>query len=228
MKNIYDTDYGNNIKSICIDPSNNKTIYLSDSSNLHKSTDSGSTWEKLNSESFYALHVDSQGIIYTSGEYTLIVSSDGGSTWTTYKYDDGMVGKVMRNCISFDEQNKILYLGTRGSGILSMDFGETTNIVSNNKMHMYHYSLSSNYPNPFNQQTAIGYTISFSAPVKMKIDNTLGQLVNTLVHENKQQGEYKIIWDGKDSTGKDVPSGVYFYRLKAGDFSEVKKMILLR
>ena len=64
--------------------------------------------------------------------------------------------------------------------------------------------------------------------MKLEIYNILGQLVTTLVNEEKQPGEYTVFWNGKDMHGRDVPSGVYFYRMKAGEFTDVKKMILMR
>ncbi|MFQ6002794.1 MAG: FlgD immunoglobulin-like domain containing protein [Candidatus Zixiibacteriota bacterium] len=62
----------------------------------------------------------------------------------------------------------------------------------------------------------------------MKIYNVLGQLVRTLVNEPKESGTYEVIWDGRDDNGNEVASGIYFYRLQAGDFTEAKKMLLLR
>jgi flagellar hook assembly protein FlgD len=65
-------------------------------------------------------------------------------------------------------------------------------------------------------------------PTTLTIYNILGQRVRTLLDEDKLPGEYKVIWDGRDEFGKDVASGIYFYKLKSGDFSQVKKMLLLR
>jgi flagellar hook assembly protein FlgD len=56
----------------------------------------------------------------------------------------------------------------------------------------------------------------------------LGQLVRTLLDEEKQPGNYQIIWDGKDQKGNEVSSGIYFYQLKSGDYKETRKMTLLR
>jgi flagellar hook assembly protein FlgD len=89
--------------------------------------------------------------------------------------------------------------------------------------------LHQNYPNPFNPTT----TISFSIPndnkvVELSIYNIKGQLVKTLVHEFKPAGEHSVIWDGRDSNGNRVSSGIYFYKLRAGDFQKVRKMILLK
>jgi flagellar hook assembly protein FlgD len=93
------------------------------------------------------------------------------------------------------------------------------------------YSLAQNYPNPFNPKTDIRYQISDSrSPVhtSLKIFNILGQEVRMLVDEVKEAGYYTVTWDGKDRFGNDVASGVYFYRLTAGDYTATKRMVLLK
>ena len=64
--------------------------------------------------------------------------------------------------------------------------------------------------------------------ITLTIYNMLGQKVRTLVNESKEPGTYEVIWDGKDKRGDKVASGVYFYKLKAGDFSQTRKMVLMK
>jgi hypothetical protein len=95
------------------------------------------------------------------------------------------------------------------------------------------YSLFQNYPNPFNPATTIRFKVEGERskvphPVTLKVYNILGQLVRTLVDEEKSPGSYQVIWDGKDQSGEEVSSGIYFYKLKAEDYTETKKMILLK
>jgi YVTN family beta-propeller protein len=97
------------------------------------------------------------------------------------------------------------------------------------------FSLMQNYPNPFNPTTAIPFTVHGSRfmvhrPIHttLKIYNLLGQRVRTLVDEPKERGNHEVIWDGKDDKGKEVASGIYFYQLKVGEFTECKKMLLLK
>jgi hypothetical protein len=90
------------------------------------------------------------------------------------------------------------------------------------------FALSQNYPNPFNPETQIEYALPKASQVKLTIYNLLGQKVTTLVDEFQTVGFKTVHWDGKDDQGTEVASGVYFYKLKAGDFSETKKMILLK
>lgn len=85
------------------------------------------------------------------------------------------------------------------------------------------YSLSQNYPNPFNPTTMINYSLANTGLVRIDIYNVLGQKVETLVNKKKSAGNHSIIWDGKD-----MSSGVYFYRIQAGDFNRTKKMLLVK
>jgi hypothetical protein len=90
------------------------------------------------------------------------------------------------------------------------------------------FALYQNYPNPFNPTTSIEYSVPIRAHVTVEIFNLLGQHVRTLVDQMKSPGKYKVEWDGTDVTGKTVSTGVYLYRLTAGDFVETKKMVLLK
>jgi hypothetical protein len=90
------------------------------------------------------------------------------------------------------------------------------------------YSLSQNYPNPFNPETTIEYQVPQTSPVQMVVFNLLGQQVCTLVNEVREQGSYRVIWDGRDESGQPVASGVYFCHLMAGSYHQTRKMTLLK
>ncbi|MFI5238144.1 MAG: FlgD immunoglobulin-like domain containing protein, partial [Ignavibacteriales bacterium] len=80
----------------------------------------------------------------------------------------------------------------------------------------------------FNPSTIITYQIPQSAMVTLEIFNALGEKVRTLVNETQTSGKYEITWDGKNSSGNQLSSGIYLYRLNAGNNVKVMKMILLR
>jgi len=90
------------------------------------------------------------------------------------------------------------------------------------------FSLAQNYPNPFNPQTVIQYSLSEDCQVKISIYNILGQRVQVLVNEYQLAGHNSVVWEGKNSKGKNVASGVYFYRIQAGEFTQVKKMVIIK
>lgn len=92
----------------------------------------------------------------------------------------------------------------------------------------YSFELFQNYPNPFNPTTNIRFNLSKSGHVRLVIYNILGRRVTTLVDEDLPAGHKLVTWDGKDDLGKEVASGVYFYRIKAGDFVQSKKMVLMK
>ena len=89
------------------------------------------------------------------------------------------------------------------------------------------YSLEQNYPNPFNPSTVIRYAIPQDGLVTLKVYDITGREVTTLVNEQKSAGTYEARFDAKEN-GKSLASGVYFYRVQAGSFSEAKKMVLLK
>jgi hypothetical protein len=89
-------------------------------------------------------------------------------------------------------------------------------------------SLDQNHPNPFNPETSIGYTIGASSLVKLDIYNVSGQFVRTLVDGYQAQGCHTAVWDGRDGSGRQVSAGVYLYRLKAGNFVQARKMVLMQ
>jgi len=90
------------------------------------------------------------------------------------------------------------------------------------------FGLAQNYPNPFNPTTVIPYQLPVAADVRLTIYNVLGQEVRTLVHARETAGAKRVIWDARDNRGKTVTPGVYIYRLRAGDFVSIRKMILLK
>lgn len=90
------------------------------------------------------------------------------------------------------------------------------------------FLLAQNYPNPFNPTTNIEFMLSRPEQVKIEILNILGQKVRTLVDQHLKAGPKVVPWDGRDDAGKDVSSGIYFYRIHAGKFTDTKKMILMK
>jgi len=103
-----------------------------------------------------------------------------------------------------------------------------TGIIKINSNVPAHFSLSQNYPNPFNPNTKIKFDIpsvgnGLDRSVKLTVYDILGKEVTTLVNENLQPGSYEATWDALN-----FPSGVYFYKLSAGDYTETKKMLLVK
>ena len=98
----------------------------------------------------------------------------------------------------------------------------------NNEQLPLTFDFKQNYPNPFNPTTTISYQVPHQSDVRIDIYNTLGQKVRTLMNDRKQPGVYEAAWDGKNDSGARVGSGVYLYRMVAGDFVKIRKMILMK
>ncbi len=90
------------------------------------------------------------------------------------------------------------------------------------------FALAQNYPNPFNPSTTIRFSLPATETVRLKIYNARGQLVRTLIDGNRAAGNYALKWHAITDNGHAVSSGIYFYRLDAGKFIQIRKMVLLR
>ena len=155
--------------------------------------------------------------ISTFGSFINFVVNQPGITSTSYSVN-GL------------DENKKYYWRVRGAtanyeGLFSQVFRFTTgstNSVDEDK-NLFTYNLEQNYPNPFNPLTAIKYQLAKRGFVTISIYNTLGMEITKLVNEEKTAGNYSIEFNASS-----LPSGVYFYRIRAGDFIDTKKMILLK
>jgi hypothetical protein len=123
-----------------------------------------------------------------------------------------------------DDSLELYYLSSSSSSVDTEEGHKT-----------FRSGLFQNYPNPFNPSTLIPFTVYGSqfivhSPIHttLKIYNILGQKVRTLVDEPKRAGNYEVIWDGRDDSGKEVSSGIYFYQLRAGDYKQTRKLVLIR
>ena len=85
------------------------------------------------------------------------------------------------------------------------------------------FELSQNYPNPFNPSTKISYTLGFKSVTRLSVYDILGREVAVLVNEIQNEGSHEVTF-----TGNNLSSGIYFYKLEAGQYSQIKKMILIK
>jgi hypothetical protein len=90
------------------------------------------------------------------------------------------------------------------------------------------FALEQNYPNPFNPSTTINFALPKDAGVSLKVYDVLGREVRTLVNDKVNAGYHEVVWDGRNAFGAQVASGMYIYRITAGDFTSSKKMMMLK
>ncbi len=100
--------------------------------------------------------------------------------------------------------------------------------VNKRKRQPEDWMILQNYPNPFNPSTTIEYTLAHHTDVLIKIFNSSGQCVTTLIDEHHSPGQYKTRWDGRNEYGQRVASGVYLYQMRTADFQADKKCVLMR
>ena len=140
-----------------------------------------------------------------------------------------IVDKEFSVVVSYvDEQHK--FYKSNGISILTeliVQFFSTGVVENKNFNSPTHFELFQNFPNPFNPETTIEYHVAKAGHIKVAVYNLLGQQIKTLIDENQQPGIIKLMWQGKNSKGEKVPSGMYFYRMEADGFSQVRKMLLL-
>ncbi len=117
-------------------------------------------------------------------------------------------------------------------GIMVDLAGETTevpaSVLQNVSLGPTDYGLQQNVPNPFNPETTISYQLRESGRALLTVYSSLGQEIRTLVDEVQEVGAYTVRWDGRDSFGRQVASGVYFYKMRSGTFSDQRRMMLLK
>lgn len=98
-----------------------------------------------------------------------------------------------------------------------------------NKLHIPdRFTLAQNYPNPFNSSTIIEFDLPQAADLSVEVFNILGQRVRVLLHGEQLAGHHRVLWDGKNGSGKPVASGIYFYRIQADGLEQSRKMLLLK
>ena len=90
------------------------------------------------------------------------------------------------------------------------------------------FALSQNYPNPFNPSTNIRFSLPTEQRVKLQVFDVTGSLVKTILDEAISAGNREAAWDGTNTAGAKVASGMYLYRIQAGNFTAVKKMVMLK
>ncbi len=196
-------------------------IYLVNVGSVYRLTFDGSKWNRsdsaLNGE--YVTSLISIGANIFAGTYSdgIFASPDNGVTWNNIS--DGLTDSSV---VSLVIHNSYLFAAT-SSGVYERPLSEITSVSPDNKTIPQNFSLEQNYPNPFNPSTTIEFSILKQSFVSLKVYDILGREIMTLVNEEKNPGRYKV-----EFKGKELSSGVYFYKLNADNFMSTKKFILMK
>jgi len=225
------------ITDIAIDPIDETTLYITLSgfgtSHVYKSDNAGASWQDIGGAlpdvPANAVAIDPQfpGHIYIGNDIGVYFSPDGGATWDAYS--DGLPDGVIAMSLAISPLNRKLRVATHGNGAYQRDLVTIPTGIDDPVLQPAEFSLAQNFPNPFNPETTIPFALAKSSRVSLKIYNSLGQEVRTLIdNQLKSAGEYQLKWDGRDQSGRKAASGVYLYRLFADGLVTAKRMTLVR
>jgi len=208
---------------------------VKDSSNvinhLVRSTDNGFDWEIILSDSsnvYIDVDLADSGIIYKGVGSEIYKSNNYGNDFTLFQtlpVEINGIYQVDEHEILYAITDSTLYEITDSSITPLIDYTSINEeiIISNHSIEM------TNYPNPFNPTTTISFSSTMSTEnTELSIYNLKGQKVKQLVSDKFSAGQHSIVWNGNDDSGKPVSSGIYFYKLKSGNYERTRKMILLK
>ncbi len=230
--NLQYTSNNNKILKLIYILDENHLWIAADNENLLRTTNGGLNWQVLsfgypNSRSVSSLHFIDLNIGWAIVNYPsaqIIKTSNGGNTWTSL-FDDGI-----DHLSSLFFMNSMTGWATGSDGIIikTTNGGEVFTEINSLSAEIANiYSLSQNYPNPFNPVTNIKFNIPIGngrdRSVKLIIYDLLGKEIATLINQQMQSGSYSVDWDASN-----YPSGVYFYKLETENYTESKKMVLVK
>jgi photosystem II stability/assembly factor-like uncharacterized protein len=161
--------------------------------------------------------INPSGHVFVGSYSGIFRSPDNGDNWL--KINSGLTDSVIYSLLI--DNNGYIFAGSE-KGLVFRSVKSTTGI-KDNVAFAKSFALNQNYPNPFNPSTVISYTLPKSSNVKLIVYNALGQTVKLLENSFKQPGNYSVSFNASS-----IPSAIYFYKLEAGPFSQIKKMILLK
>jgi photosystem II stability/assembly factor-like uncharacterized protein len=189
---------------------------------LFRSTNYGSNWIPCNAgvsnDAIYSIQRISNTLLI-GGNGNIYTSTNNGLLWTNERA--GLPNSDNINSIVYD--NNFIYAGTGSNGVWKRHLSELIGIQNISSVEPDKFTLSQNYPNPFNPVTKIQFAIPKSGLTSVKIYNALGQETATLVNQNLNTGTYSVDWDAGN-----YASGIYFYRIRSGNYSAVKSMMLIK
>jgi photosystem II stability/assembly factor-like uncharacterized protein len=200
-------------------------------SGVFLSTDVGNSWTEVNNgltglaKDVLSFAFSDDNIFVSTWRGGVYLSTNNGTSWTSVNtgamdLDYGAISTVQSLAVIGSD----LFAATRGAGVWRRPLTEMITEVEEltNGLPM-EYSLVQNFPNPFNPYTNINYSIPKQSKVIIKIFDIIGNEIKTMVNEEKLPGYYQVNFEGAKFS-----SGVYFYQLKAGEFIQTKKMLLLK
>lgn len=205
----------------------NNSVFAVTSKGILKSTDNGLSWfypvGSITQYDVKCIAVNSNDYIYVgTGNAGCLFSTNDGYSWETR--NQGMTDTLINTM--YISSNGFLYAGTRNKGVFRSVL-PITSVEETNQYLPQNFMLYQNYPNPFNPSTKISWQSPVSSWQTLKVFDVLGNEVAALVDENKPAGSYEVEFNASSGI-RNLSSGIYMYQLRAGEFVQTKKMILIR
>ncbi|MDZ7362981.1 MAG: YCF48-related protein [candidate division KSB1 bacterium] len=217
---------GPNVRSLLVH-SPTGHVFAGASNGILRSIDDGGNWNTIHSlpgNFTWALAMDANGHIYAATEKSGVLrSTDNGVTWQSIS--TGLTINDIRS-LALHHASGQIFAGTNGRGVFRHEQPTAVSEIASEMPASF--ELTQNYPNPFNPSTTIKYDLPQQVEVKLVIFDMLGRRVRTLVAHRQQTGRYAITWDGRNDAGEQVPSGVYLYRIEAGDFRAARRLTMVK
>ena len=187
-----------------------------------RTTNGGNNWNlyiHLNEVLYCVKFINSNTGWITGSNGTILATTNAGVNWVMQQ----RLTDITIRSVYFKNNNTGWLIGESGSIFYTENCGGLTGVNSHSKTQPVDYILYQNYPNPFNPSTKIKFDIPKSSIVRIIIYDILGKEITMLVNEKLSAGQYEVNWDGSN-----YPSGVYFYKLVTDEFSDVKRMLLIK
>jgi photosystem II stability/assembly factor-like uncharacterized protein len=184
------------------------------------STNNGTSWTRtstgLTSAGVFCFTISGANL-FAGTDDGVFLSTNDGNAWTAI--NAGLTNSFVQ---TFAIHGTSLFVGTEG-GVFSRPLSEMVADVERAEFSPNSFLLEQNFPNPFNPSTTIKYELPRASQVSLSVYDVLGREVSVLVNDRRDAGDYQVKLDGSN-----LASGVYFYRLQAGDFVATKRLVLLR
>ncbi len=219
---------------IATDPNNPAVAYAAFSgftanAKVYKTTNYGVSWTNISSNlpnipvNCIVVNPSDVNNIFIGTDLGVFSTANSGGTWVQ---DNSGLANVSVSDLDYRSSDNKLFAATHGRGMFS-----TTLVTSVREIAITtpdKFEVTQNYPNPFNPSTKFRYTLPEGRNVKVVVYDLNGRRVAELVNNYQNAGSYEVTWNGKNDSGIQVASGTYIYSIQAGNFTQTKKMVLLK
>lgn len=228
------------VTRVAIDPLNENISYVTFNGlkwrdpqpHIFRTTDKGQTWSDISNNlpdapvNAFAIDPLRTNVLFAGSDVGCYYSTNTGQSW---QFLGSGLPMVSVYDMKIHPTAYYLAIGTHGRSMYKIDLNTIIGINSNEQLAAIDYRLEQNFPNPFNPETTIKYSVSRKSFVQLKVYDISGRLINSLIAKELNAGNYSAVWNGKDINGNNISSGIYFYNMTVdGGKSVSRKMLLIK